>query len=67
MVGSTLLMNMASCFLPSCIYSDLDGQLLIDDESNPFYRGFKWDLDKGIILGNDYGIGVKVKDGFFEV
>ncbi len=67
MVGSTLLMNMASCFLPSCVYSDLDGQLLIDDISNPFYGGFIWDFHKGIILKNDYGIGVNIKDGFFEI
>ena len=66
MVGSTLLMNLASSIIPFSIYSDLDGGLLVDDVSNPFSGGFVWDVNKGIILSNDYGTGVNVKEGFLK-
>ena len=43
MVGSSLLINMAAVLTPLSTYSDLDGFLLIDEESQPAKGGFVWD------------------------
>jgi L-alanine-DL-glutamate epimerase-like enolase superfamily enzyme len=62
MVGSSLLMSMAATLTPLSTYSDLDGFLLVDEESQPGTGGFKWDADNGtIILSQAPGLGVRLK------
>lgn len=64
MVGSSILMNMAAALTPLATYSDLDGFLLVDENSQPGKGGFTWDADEGVIhLSKDYGIGVLIKNG----
>ena len=64
MVGSSILMNMAAALTPLATYSDLDGFLLVDEDSQPGKGGFTWDADEGVIhLSKDYGIGVLIKNG----
>lgn len=38
--------------------SDLDGGLLVNDASQQFIGGFKWNGDGSITLSSDFGIGV---------
>lgn len=62
MVGSSLLMNMSAILTPLSTYSDLDGFLLVDEESQPCQGGFIWDAENGnIILSKDKGLGVTLK------
>ena len=62
MVGSSLLMNMAVVLTPLSTYSDLDGFLLVDEESQPTKGGFTWDVENGIIkLSKDIGLGITLK------
>ena len=62
MVGSSLLMNMAAVLTPLSTYSDLDGFLLVDEESQPAKGGFVWDAENGIIkLSKEIGLGVTLK------
>ena len=63
MVGSSILMNMASVLTPLSTYSDLDGFLLVEEDSQPGKGGFQWDGEKGIIkLSKDKGLGVTLKN-----
>lgn len=62
MVGSSLLMNMSVVLTPLSTYSDLDGFLLVEEESQPAKGGFIWDAQNGIIkLCKDVGLGVTLK------
>ena len=62
MVGSSLLMSMAAVLTPLSTYSDLDGFLLVDEDSQPAKGGFIWDAENGIIkLSKDIGFGVNLK------
>ena len=62
MVGSSLLMSMAAVLTPLSTYSDLDGFLLVDEDSQPAKGGFTWDAENGIIkLSKDIGLGVVLK------
>ena len=62
MVGSSLLMSMAAVLTPLSTYSDLDGFLLVDEDSQPAKGGFTWDAENGIIkLSKDIGLGVILK------
>ena len=64
MVGSSILMNMAAVLTPLSTYSDLDGFLLVDEDSHPGKGGFTWDAENGIIhLSQDIGLGVVLKNG----
>ncbi len=62
MVGSSLLMNMAAALTPAAVYSDMDGELLVTDESQPCGKGFEWDVKKRVIhLSGAPGVGVSLK------
>ena len=63
MVGSSLLMNMAATLTPLSTFSDLDGGLLITEESQPGKGGFVWNEKEGVIdLSKNVGFGVVLKN-----
>lgn len=62
MVGSCLAMNMCATVVPLAVYSDMDGGLLLTEESQPGKGGFIWDKKKGcIVLSHEPGLGVVLK------
>ena len=64
MVGSSILMNMAAVLTPLSTYSDLDGFLLVDEDSHPGKGGFTWDVQNNVIhLSKDIGLGISLKNG----
>ncbi|KAJ5066972.1 enolase superfamily member [Anaeramoeba ignava] len=63
MVGSILLSNASAVLLPLAEKADVDGALLVDDQSQPFKGGFEWNPQTGIIsLSQSYGLGIETKD-----
>ena len=63
MVGSSLLMNMGATLTPLSTFSDLDGGLLVTEESQPGKGGFIWNEKEGVIeLSKDIGFGVVLKN-----
>lgn len=65
MVASGLSSNIAAHLLPLADYGgDLDGSLLVEEESELFEGGFTWDTDKDrgtVYLPSLPGIGMRVK------
>lgn len=63
MVSSRLSTTMASCLLPlSTLGGDLDGQLLVDVQSDKFQKGLNWDIRTGMCTPpSGYGLGLELK------
>jgi L-alanine-DL-glutamate epimerase-like enolase superfamily enzyme len=63
MVSSRLSTTMASCILPlSTLGGDLDGQLLVDVQSDKFTGGLNWDVETGLCSPPTVpGLGLKLK------
>lgn len=64
MVSSRLSTSMASCILPiSTLGGDLDGQLLVDPQSDRFTEGLNWDVNTGLCSPPDApGLGLLLKN-----